>query len=193
MRRLAQEAQSPFSGTRLGEITSYNPATYSAKVMIQPDGYETGWLPIMAAMIGQGWGLLAAPSIGDHAVVSFEHGDPESGLVMGFIPSDAQRPGAPPSGELWLTHQTGSTLKLTNDGKVLVSANTDLTLTAAGKVIVNSTGDTNLTVGGQLNATVTGKAVVTASEIDLVGNTKVTGNLDVSAILRVGGVTVTVP
>ena len=49
---------------RCGIVQSFDPATYCAKVTLQPENVLTGWLPIATAWVGAGWGLAAPPSPG---------------------------------------------------------------------------------------------------------------------------------
>lgn len=42
---------------RHGLVTSYDPKTYLAKVTFQPEGQESGWLPIETGHIGNGFGI----------------------------------------------------------------------------------------------------------------------------------------
>src|SRR5580765_525498 len=43
---------------RHGLVTSYNPKTHLAKVTFQPEGEESGWIPIEEGHSGNGWGML---------------------------------------------------------------------------------------------------------------------------------------
>lgn len=112
--------------TRLGTIDSFNPATYAAKVALQPEGTVTGWLPVATLWVGNGWGLFAPPSRGDQVTVEFQEGSWDAGIVLGRLFSVKAAPQAVPSGELWLVHQTGGAVKLTNDGKVLVNSTAEI-------------------------------------------------------------------
>ena len=51
---------SQFGAPRCGLVASFNPQTYCAKVMIQPENTLTGWLPILSSWVGPGWGLRGA-------------------------------------------------------------------------------------------------------------------------------------
>lgn len=105
---------------RFGLVTSVDPARYAARVALQPEGVITGWLPVLSPCVGSGWGLACPPSPGDQVLVLAQEGDAEHGVIVGCSWSDAQRtPGAPP-GELWLVHQTGSAVRLQNDGTVRI-------------------------------------------------------------------------
>jgi hypothetical protein len=103
---------------RCGTVQSVDPATYCAKVTLQPEGVLSGWLPIAANWVGAGWGMVAPPSPGQQVVVVAQEGQAEHGIVLGGLFSLSAQPPPAPSGELWLVHQTGSFLKLHNDGSI---------------------------------------------------------------------------
>jgi phage baseplate assembly protein gpV len=124
MKMQAYAAQGPVSHPRVGTITAYDPNNHAVKVAYQPEGTESGWLPMMSQWVGNGWGMIAAPSIGDMVNVSFMDGNFETGMVTGRAYNDSDRPPAAPSGEFWLVHQSGSLLKFLNDGTVSMQAST---------------------------------------------------------------------
>ncbi|EJN10477.1 hypothetical protein PMI40_00005, partial [Herbaspirillum sp. YR522] len=64
------------------------------------------------------------------------------GMAGGRTFNDVDRPLAVQSGEFWLMHKLGGSIKLTNDGKV--SVNSAVEINAAGPVI-------NLTATGNVN------------------------------------------
>ena len=105
---------------RFGLVTSVDPGSATARVQLQPEGILTGWLPLLSAWVGAGWGMTCPPSPGDQVLVLPQEGDAEHGIIVGAAFSDVQRPPPAPAGELWLTHQSGSFLKLTNDGTVQI-------------------------------------------------------------------------
>lgn len=146
------EGQSHIS-SRLATVSNTDPANYSAKVMIQPENIESGWLPIATPWVGNGWGIFAPPSAGDVVIITFQEEDFSAGIITQRLFTDNARPLNVPSGEFWLVHQSGSLLKFHNDGSVELTSNKNLTVT----------------VGGDMNASVTGKATINASEVDLVG------------------------
>jgi hypothetical protein len=154
MKLQAQLAQQG-SHARLGKVLGYDPDTYRAKVLIQPENQISGWMPVASEWVGNGWGMFAPPAEGDAVLVEFFHGDFEAGIITRRFYHNAARPVASiPAGEFWLVHQSGSGLKFHNDGNVEISSHKDLTAT----------------VGGALNANVTGKATIAANGgIDLIG------------------------
>ena len=107
---------------RLAVVSSVDPAAYTARVILQPEGILSGWLPVLSSWIGAGWGLACPPSPGDQVLVLPQEGDAEHGIIAGRLWSATQAPPPAPSGELWLVHKSGSFLKLVNDGSVSGSA-----------------------------------------------------------------------
>lgn len=103
---------------RCGIVQSLDPASYCAKVTLQPEGVLTGWLPIASQWVGAGWGMVAPPSPGQQVVVLAQEGRAEHGLILGGLYSNTAAPPAAPAGEVWLVHQSGSFLKLRNDGSI---------------------------------------------------------------------------
>jgi phage baseplate assembly protein gpV len=105
---------------RFGLVTSVDPNRYAARVTLQPEGVLTGWLPILSPWIGAGWGLSCLPAPGDQVFVLAQEGEAEHGVVIGASWSDSARPPGAPVGEFWLVHQSGTSLKLANDGTVQI-------------------------------------------------------------------------
>ncbi len=163
MARQAQLANSSRAETRVGIVSAYNPADYCAKVQLQPEGTETGWLPVLSPWIGEGWGLFCPPSIGDQVQVEFQEGSAEAGFVVGRFFSNAQRPLPVSSGEFWLVHQTGSALKFHNDGTVEVESASNMTATVGGNLTANVTGTTAVASGGNASLSSGGNVTITAA------------------------------
>ena len=103
---------------RLGLVSSVDPTTYTARVLLQPEGVLTGWLPVLAPWVGAGWGLSCPPGIGDQVLVLPQEGEAEHGIIVGRLWSEAAATPGTPVGALWLVHGSGSFLKLNNDGSV---------------------------------------------------------------------------
>src|SRR5713226_7811857 len=77
---------------RFGTVTSFDPNTYAARVTLQPEGVLSGWLPVLSAWIGPGWGLVAPPSVGDQVLVLPHEGHADHGIIVGGAYSDRSRP-----------------------------------------------------------------------------------------------------
>lgn len=104
--------------SRSGTISGYDPGSHCVKVTIQPDGYDTGWIQLSALGVGNGWGVMTGPQIGDEVSVTFDGGDPQLGKVTGRYFNDDRPPPPVPAGETWIVHQSGSLLKFNTDGTV---------------------------------------------------------------------------
>jgi phage baseplate assembly protein V len=138
MRLQALRALDRTVGSRLGTVTSYDPNRYAAKVTLQPDDLQTGWLPVAAIWVGPDWGLFSPPSPGDLVKVEFVDGDVGAGTVTGRYWTTDAPPLSVPSGEWWLIHAKGQFIKLTNDGKLTLSDGQGATITLDGSGNVNS-------------------------------------------------------
>jgi phage baseplate assembly protein V len=172
MHAAAMDSASPVG--RWGIVISANPATMTVKVTLQPEGVTTDWLPLLSSAVGGGWGLIHVPPVGTQVFCMPDAGDGQSYIVVGATWSAAS---APPAGynqgEIWLVHSSGSSIKLTNDGKLTIA-------------------DAR---GSSLALTNDGTATLTATTINLAGSTNISlaGTVNVTGVLKVGGVTVTVP
>ncbi|MGI4776961.1 MAG: phage baseplate assembly protein V [Janthinobacterium lividum] len=141
MRVAAMRSAEGRQDTRMAIVDAYDPDTYSVKVRLQPSDVLTGWIPISSSWVGNGWGLFAAPSIGDMVQVECQEGDIDAGLMVGSMFNDVDRPLPVPSGELWIVHKSGAFFKLTNDGAgefsdahgAMVRLNGDGTISSAGE------------------------------------------------------------
>ena len=101
---------------KFGTVTSVNSQNATARVLIQPDGVLSGWLPVLSQWVGNGWGMVCSPTPGDQVLLVPQEGDVEQGIIIGRSFSNKQMPPVAPGGEFWLMHQSGSFLKLCNDG-----------------------------------------------------------------------------
>lgn len=106
---------------KFGTVTSVNYQSATARVSIQPDGVLSGWLPVISQWAGNGWGMVCPPSPGDQVLLVPQQGDIEQGVIIGRAFSNRQTPPAAPGGEFWLVHQTGSFVKLCNDGTIRIN------------------------------------------------------------------------
>ncbi|QCQ98538.1 phage baseplate assembly protein V [Brevundimonas sp. SGAir0440] len=152
--RVAQQQQTQ-GQPRAGTVASYDPKTFLAKVMIEPDGILTGWLPISTVAVGSG-AMRVAPTVGDQCLVVPQEGDSGSLVITGFIHSQSARPPQKAdsirgneaelkSGEgLWVGPR-GQFVRMNADGSVLMKADK-----------INLEGDLHVTG----DVTVEGKATV---------------------------------
>ncbi len=158
MRREAQRAMSQVAQKRMGIVTGYDPDHYAVKVRIQPEDVSTGWIPLAAQAVGNGWGIYAPPSMGDVIEVDFLEGDKESGIAGARFFSASVKPLSVPSGEFWLVNASGACLKFHNDGAVQLNAATALNVVAP---VVNVTGSLFVTGDITDNSTTTNETIAT--------------------------------
>ena len=127
MRMQSQAVVGNTAQTRFATVSSYDPNNYAVKVLYQPDNTESGWLPIGTSWAGNGWGMFSPPPIGTMVKVSFQEGNHEAGIVSTSHFNDGYRPLPVPSGEMWLVHGSGSSVKILNDGSISITGNTTIT------------------------------------------------------------------
>lgn len=156
----AQRAGDAKQETRCGIVDSYDPATYSVKVLLQPANVPTGWIPIASCYVGNEWGMQVGPTIGDAVILQAQEGGGDAAMVVGSMFNDVERPMNVPSGELWIKHKSGSFLKFKNNGDVelttdhdlIARVGNDLDAQVDGKATIDVAGTTDLTVGGTLTS-----------------------------------------
>jgi uncharacterized protein involved in type VI secretion and phage assembly len=166
MRREAQRAAATTSTEpRQGVVTAYDPQQYAVKVLILPEGVfpddpeengETGWIPLGTSWAGSGWGDCAPPAIGTQVHINHQESDTGTGLVQHQL-FDAQRPPPQtPAGERWIIHQSGTFVKWTNQGQLLLSGKVDVNLSVGTKpTTVDLTDGTVKVTVGSTTVTVT--------------------------------------
>ncbi len=120
----ATQLDQAWAHPRIAVVTSVNPTTFTVRVTIQPEAVLSGWLPVAACWVGNGWGLACPPQLGDQVIILWQEGDTEQGVVVGRLWSNEITPPPAPAGECWLVHQSGSYIKLRNDGSIESSAGT---------------------------------------------------------------------
>lgn len=140
MRAQSQMANQGKQPVRLGQVSAYDPDSYSIKVQFPPDDSETGWIPLGALAVGDGWGIYAPPAIGDQIQVTFQDGGADAGIAGLRIFDNESPPLSVPSGEIWLVHKSGAFFKLTNDGKASFDDSKGGSVTLNGDGTVTSTG-----------------------------------------------------
>lgn len=139
---------------RHGLVTSYDPKTYLAKVKFQPEGQESGWLPVETGHIGNGYGIAIGlqtgsgqgnqqqnsqggqqQQSGDQVIVRFQEGDFESGKIVQRVHSDQDKPPQVQSGEIviWTqfpgNQQNGQQNQQTGNQQIWLKKDGTITLT----------------------------------------------------------------
>jgi phage baseplate assembly protein V len=167
VRLQVQRAMASMISSRFGSITNFDPNTFTARVMLQPDNVMTGWLQVSCPWIGNGWGMFAPPNIGDLVDVLYTNSDLQSGVIALRSYNQVNRPLPVKSGEFWLVHKSGAFFKLTNDGKLSVSDGHGATVTLNGDGSITSAANKWTHTG----------------EMDITGTVNITGNASVSQTL----------
>lgn len=166
----ANRAQMNIGYAHLGIITSVNPTDYTVKVLLQPEAIETGFIPYCTPF----YGWVAPPVGGEQCLVLFERGNnnvPVAAMLLYW--NESQAPGIASAGdtqagEILLKHSSGSYVKLTQDGKILINGNTEIDVT---------TPVLNITTTQTINLTATTSITLQAPTINLNGNVVLDGNL----------------
>lgn len=154
----------------LGIITSVNPADYTVKVMLQPEEIETGFIPYCTTS----YGWIAPPMGGEQCLVLFERGNNNVPVGALLIFWDGNRapgvtsPGDTGAGEILLRHSSGSHIKLSSDGKILINGNTEIDVT---------TPVLKITASQTIDLTSTAATTIQAPTINLKGNVVIDGTL----------------
>jgi phage gp45-like len=108
---------------RIGLVTSTDPERARVKVLIQPEGTLSGWIPVVTSWSGNGWGMLCLPLQGDQVLIIPQEGRIDHYIVVGSLYSNLARPPEINPGELILCHRTGSSLHLLNTGDIMITGN----------------------------------------------------------------------
>ncbi|HDT5217318.1 TPA: baseplate assembly protein [Enterobacter roggenkampii] len=146
----AQQAFAGFSGTRQGVITAYDPKEYAIKASLQPTGEETGWIPLGTPWAGNGWGFAAGPMIGAEVQIDFDSGTIGVGMAGGQFYNNEDRSPGPPSGELWIVHQSGSMLKFFNNGAVVIQDKAGTVFSLNGDGTSTHTASNGMTINANM-------------------------------------------
>lgn len=138
MRMQALIAKSGAGASRLATVAGYNPDNYTIKAVIQPEGVETGWIPLASPWVGNGWGMFCPPKPGDMVQLDFIEDCPDIAVATLRLFNDQDRPLPCPAGEFWLVHASGAHFRLTNDGAATFSDGAGATVRLNGNGTISS-------------------------------------------------------
>ena len=82
---------------RLATVSAFDPTQHAVRVTIQPEGTLSGWIPLGAAAVGNGVGIVAPPSLNDQVLVVHQEGDSEHPHVVGRLFSHVAMPPVSPA------------------------------------------------------------------------------------------------
>ncbi len=126
---------------RQGLVTSYDANSHHAKVTYMPNGEESGWLPIEASHVGNGWGVLQGLTpgsgagsggggagaggsgggsgySGDQVTARMQEGNLDAGSIVKTVHSAVDKPPLVNSGEYLTMHSLGARTFFKKDGSV---------------------------------------------------------------------------
>ena len=139
IKRVVSEFLAQFTTTKYGQISAYNPNDYTVKVIILPTMEETGFVPLSAPWVGNNFGAVFGPAIGDSVRLDFVDGRVEACLVGGRFFNNSALPPVVQSGQAAIVDSHGSYVKLNNDGTVTINAASTMTLSGVNVNINAST------------------------------------------------------
>ncbi len=142
------------AANRIGVVQSYDPARHVARVTLQPEGVNTGWLPVATVMCGPGWGLASPLYAGMQVLCVPQEGDGDSYHIVGGVFSSQALPPTGPSAPSGGSDQNGNTPTNAQPGEVMLisKAGAVLRLCADGSIYFKGTihQDGDLHVNGDL-------------------------------------------
>lgn len=130
VRRIVDQMLSRQARTRIGIVTSYDPNRHAAKVTLQPEGVESGWLPIVTGHVGNGFGVAIGLTPGDQVDVGYFENDPEAPRITGRIHSDQERPPVAQSGEI-VVQTKNAVIKIDQSDNITITTSGTIALTSA--------------------------------------------------------------
>ena len=136
IRSLAEQSGNRLAHARHGIVSSYDGQTHRAKVLIQPENVETGWLPV-STMLAGAQAIYTGLVPGSQVMLLPQEGDADSYTVVGGIFDDIQPPPMAPStfagagtriqpGETIIVGPNASSLRMCADGSILIKPGTVL-------------------------------------------------------------------
>lgn len=127
MRAQAGAVDQTLAQPRFATVVSFNSSNFTARVLLQPEGVLSGWLPVLSGWTGGGWGMVCPLSAGDQVFVVSQEGQAEHGVIIGRAYSNLSLPPAVPDGEACIRHRSGAALRLLNNGTILIEGDLNVT------------------------------------------------------------------
>lgn len=170
-----------FTSTKYGQISAYNPSDYTVKVILMPTLEETGFVPLSAPWVGNNFGAVFGPAIGDSVRLDFVDGRIEACLVGSRFFNNSARPPVVQSGQAAIVDSKGSYVKLNNDGTLTIGAPIGITSTTPmlkqiGNMEVDGTMLVTNTITGQGGMAISGDNG-TGHASSVTGNTNFVGGV----------------
>lgn len=160
IKQVVSEFMANFTTTKYGQISAYDPDSYTVKVLIMPTLDETGFIPLSAPWVGNNFGAVFGPGIGDSVRLDFINGNVQATVVGSRFFNTTARPPVVQSGQAAIVDSKGSYVKLNNDGTISFNAATGMYFSAQ-TIAMQATETIGLTAGTE--------ATVSAPQIELDG------------------------
>ena len=104
-------------------ITSIDMTTYTVKAqLLYDEDMIVGPLRVCMGYAGNGYGITCMPQIDDEVLIVYHGGTINDGYVVGRLYGPDDPPPAFNNGEYKITHASGSTLLMDNDGNIVYTA-----------------------------------------------------------------------
>jgi len=123
----AGRSRAEYGQARIGIVSATDVLTGTTRVLIQPDGVLTGWLPVLSPWVGPGWGISCPPLPGDQVLIVPQEGNVGCGVVVGGLYSNMVRPPNANPGEMVIRHASGRSLSFLNSGKIVIDGDLHVT------------------------------------------------------------------
>jgi phage baseplate assembly protein V len=149
IKRVVSEFMSGLTQTKYGQISAYDPNNYTVKVLVMPTLQETGFIPLSAAWVGNNFGAVFGPGIGDSVRLDFMDGRVEATVVGARFFNNGAQPPVVQSGQAAIVDSKGSYIKLNNDGTMSFNAATGMHFSAQ-TIAMQATQTIGLTAGTQI-------------------------------------------
>lgn len=149
IKRVVSEFMANFTSTKYGQVSAYNPDNYTVKVMLMPTMQETGFVPLSAPWVGNNFGAVFGPAIGDSVRLDFVDGRVEAALCGSRFFNNSALPPVVQSGQAAIVDSKGSYIKLNNDGTMSFNAATGMYFSAQ-TIAMQATQTIGLTAGTEI-------------------------------------------
>ena len=163
--RIVERWWGAFRQKAYGTVTSWDPKKHLAKVTLQPEGQESGWLPVQTLSAGNGYGHMSGLAAGDQVEVTFQEGEFEAGAITSRVHSEQAPAPTLESNEELIATKFGSSLKFAKDGSVTAIDKSGATLKfdGAGNLTISNAQAISITGAGAISITSSGGAVAVAN------------------------------
>lgn len=161
MRGHAESVVSQIAQDQMGIVESYDPSSAAVKVLIQPDGVLSGWIPLGVGAAG-GTTFNIVPNIGDQVMIHNVQGDGENYVVSHSVhsntdvPPNATATGQPAqAGDFHMKNSAGAEVYIPAgsntihlSGAVMIQGNVSIigNLTVTGTITAGSGGADSVTL-----------------------------------------------